>query len=300
MSASPRLLVTGKLGQVALSLANRVKIAGFDAQFIGRPEMDMASPDTVFAAVVAAIDAYQPTAIVNAAAYTAVDQAEDEPNIAHAVNALSAGEVARAAASAGLPIIHISTDYVFDGTKQAPYTEDDKPNPKTAYGRSKLAGEHAVAHANPNHIILRTAWVYSPFGKNFVKTMLKLAETRREVRVVADQFGNPTSAFDIADGIIAAVKSLDHKPDHHASGVYHLAGPAEMSWAEFAERIFAESAKCGGPAAQVAHITTADYPTRAMRPGNSRLDSTLFQRAFNWHASPDSVRQTVVSLLQPN
>ncbi|RUV09947.1 dTDP-4-dehydrorhamnose reductase, partial [Mesorhizobium sp. M7A.T.Ca.TU.009.01.3.1] len=193
-----RLVVTGRDGQVAASLLEAGQAAaGVEVIAIGRPQLDLARPDTVIEAIAAA----KPDIVVSAAAYTAVDQAEDEPDLAFAVNAAGAGEVAQAASRLGVPVIHLSTDYVFDGTKDAAYVETDATAPRSVYGASKLAGEQAVASANPRHLILRTAWVYSPFGKNFVKTMLRLAADRDEIAVVADQWGNPTSALDIADAI---------------------------------------------------------------------------------------------------
>ncbi|MGL4406038.1 MAG: dTDP-4-dehydrorhamnose reductase, partial [Notoacmeibacter sp.] len=223
-----RILVTGKQGQVVQALLQRGHEIGVEVQTVGRPEMDMADPAQTFSAVQAAIAAHQPDIIVNAAAYTAVDQAEDEPELAFAINGASAGAVARAAAQASLPVIQISTDYVFDGTKDSPYVETDTTNPQGVYGASKLAGEEAVRAANPQHLIFRTAWVNSPFGKNFVITMLKLAETRDEVRVVADQIGNPTSAFEIVDGILAAARRFEMDPANMQWGTYHLVGPDEM------------------------------------------------------------------------
>jgi dTDP-4-dehydrorhamnose reductase len=279
-----RILVTGKQGQVVQALLQRSAAAGVEIQVIGRPEMDMADPAQTLDAMRSAITAFQPDIIVNAAAYTAVDQAEDEPVLAHAINAAGAGAVAQAAADSGLPIIQISTDYVFDGTKDSAYIEADTPNPQGVYGASKLAGENAVRAANPQHLIFRTAWVYSPFGKNFVKTMLRLAETRDEISVVADQFGNPTSAFDIADGILAAARRIEADVSTTPWGTYHLAGRGHTHWAGFAEEIFCLSAARGGPTATVKRIATAEYPTKAKRPANSQLECAAFEVAFGWKA----------------
>ena len=193
-----RILVTGRQGQVVSSLieaaAGRPRLEIIAA---GRPELDLADPASVHAAIQAA----RPDIVVSAAAYTAVDQAEDEPEIAAAINERGAGAVAAAAAGIGAPVIHLSTDYVFSGGGERPYREDDPAAPIGVYGATKLAGERAVAAANPRHLILRTAWVYSVYGKNFVKTMLRLAADRDSLSVVADQWGNPTSAHDIADAI---------------------------------------------------------------------------------------------------
>ena len=174
-----------------------------------------------------------------------------------------------------VPVIHLSTDYVFDGTADRPYREDDPVSPLGAYGASKLLGEEAVAAEAENYAILRTAWVYSPFGKNFVKTMLRLAGEREELGVVADQYGSPTSALDIADGIIAVSRNLLERPDDRSlRGLFHMTGTGFTSWADFAAEIFSLSAKFGGPSAKVRPIASADYPTPAKRPANSRLDCT--------------------------
>jgi dTDP-4-dehydrorhamnose reductase len=280
-----RLLVTGTEGQLVRCLAERAAETGIAFQSLGRPDLEMTSPESVFDVLSEAIARFEPTVLVNAAAYTAVDQAEDEPDIAHAVNGLSAGEAARAAAAAGIPVIQISTDYVFDGRKSGAYVETDETGPQGAYGASKLAGEQMAAKANPRHIIMRTAWVYSPFGKNFVKTMLKLAETRDELRVVADQHGNPTSAHDIADAVIAAARRSG-APGFADWGVFHFAGTGTTHWAGFAGEIFRHSAALGGPSADVIPITTADYPTKARRPANSQLDSSRFTATFGQAARP--------------
>ncbi|HWT63448.1 MAG TPA: dTDP-4-dehydrorhamnose reductase, partial [Ochrobactrum sp.] len=200
-----KIAVTGREGQVVQSLLERVAQRP-DLQVIalGRPELDLAKPETVRSA----IEATKPDLVVSAAAYTAVDLAEDEPELAFAVNAAGAEAVAEAAKACGAPVIHLSTDYVFAGDAGDPYVEADVTGPRSVYGSSKLEGERLVAQANPKHIILLTAWVYSPFGKNFVKTMLKLAETRDALSVVSDQWGNPTSALDIADEIIQVADHL--------------------------------------------------------------------------------------------
>ncbi|TGP56907.1 dTDP-4-dehydrorhamnose reductase [bacterium M00.F.Ca.ET.230.01.1.1] len=275
-----RIAVTGREGQVAASLVEAAR--GRDdvkVVAVGRPALDLARPDTVFAA----LETARPDIVVSAAAYTAVDQAEDEKDLAFAVNATGAGKVAEAAARLGVPVIHLSTDYVFDGTKDGAYVETDPTAPLGAYGASKLAGEEAVAAANPRHLILRTAWVYSPFGRNFVKTMLKLASDRDEISVVADQWGNPTSALDIADAILHAAAKLRDK-DFAAFGVYHLAGEGDTNWSGFARHILDTSRAFGGPHARVRDIATSDYPTKAKRPQNSRLSSARFQSVFGWHA----------------
>jgi dTDP-4-dehydrorhamnose reductase len=275
-----RLTVTGRDGQVARALVEAGPMLGIDVFAAGRPELDLALPETVLPALSAA----RPDIVVNAAAYTAVDQAETESEQANAVNATGAGAVAAAARALGLPIIQLSTDYVFDGEKPAPYTEEDPPAPATVYGRSKLAGEKEVAAASPDHVILRTAWVYSPHGKNFVRTMLALAANRNELRVVADQRGCPTYAPDIAGAVLTVARNLLNNPgDPRLRGVFHLAGSGETTWAEFAEAIFDLGAAKGGPRPVVIPIRSVDYPTPARRPKNSRLDCTKLARVHEVH-----------------
>lgn len=265
-----RVLVTGREGQVARALAERSAAAGVTLVMLGRPELDLERPESVDPALAAA----QPDVVVNAAAFTAVDLAESGEATAFAVNAAGAGAVAAAARGLGIPVIQISTDYVFDGALERPYREDDPTGPVSAYGRSKLAGEQAVAGATPDHAILRTAWVYSPFGKNFVRTMLRLGAQRDEVGVVADQFGSPTSALDIADAVLAVARNLVSRPgDASLRGVFHMVAQGEASWAQFAEAVFTEAAAAGRAPVAVKRIATADYPTPARRPANSRLDS---------------------------
>jgi dTDP-4-dehydrorhamnose reductase len=264
-----RLAVTGRSGQVVQSLLERMP-AEIEIVTVARPEVDLQDAGAVMKAIVAA----RPDAVINAAAYTAVDLAETEVELAYRVNEAGAAAVAAAAAGLEIPVVHLSTDYVFDGSLPRPYREDDETGPLGVYGASKLAGEHAVAAANPDHAILRTAWVYSPFGKNFVRTMLALTETRDELSVVCDQRGAPTCALDIADGIVAVVRNLLARPDEAAlRGVFHMTSRGDTDWAGFAEAIFACSAAAGGPSARVKRIATSDYPTPARRPANSRLDS---------------------------
>lgn len=276
-----RVLVTGEQGQLARSLAARgAGIEGLELRTIGRPLLDLERPETIEPAIRAAA----PDVVVNAAAYTAVDDAEGEPERAFRINGAAAGEVAEAARRCGARVIQISTDYVFDGTGEGPYAETAPTRPLGVYGRSKLEGEERVAEANPDHVILRTAWVYSSYGRNFVKTLLGAAANRNELRVVADQRGNPTAAGDIADGILALVECWRERPELGLGGTYHLAGTGEASWFEFATAIFQESARHGLPTASVKPIRTADWPTRAARPANSVLDSRRFAADFGYRA----------------
>lgn len=285
-----RVLVIGVEGQVARSL--REKAANhpqLQVEFVGRPDVDLAQPDTAQAIILQR----QPELVINAAAYTAVDRAESEVELALRVNADAAGEVASAADEVGAPVIQFSTDYVFDGRTDRPYEEAAPTGALNIYGRTKLAGEEQVRAANPNHLILRTSWVYSPFGQNFVKTMLGLARQRDEVRVVSDQFGCPTSALDVADAVLSCAGKVT---DGH---IYHLAARGHCSWADFASEIFRLSAGLGGPSAKVVPIRTADFPTAAERPRYSVLDSSRFERDFgfvmpDWRESLADVVQRLV------
>ncbi len=289
-----RIAVTGVKGQVASSLLERAKNR-CDIVALGRPDLDLADRDSVLRA----LEAARADAIVNAAAYTAVDKAEQEEALAFQVNAEGAGHVAEAAARLGAPLLHLSTDYVFDGTLTRPYVETDPTHPTGAYGRSKLEGETRAQDAQPDSVVLRTAWVYSPFGANFVRTMLRLGETREEVGVVADQLGNPSSALDIADAVIAVAERLVADQSAELRGVFHMAGQGEASWADLADATFAAAERFGRKPVRVKRITTADYPTPAKRPANSRLDCGKLERIFGvalppWRAS---VETTVTRLL---
>jgi dTDP-4-dehydrorhamnose reductase len=254
---------------------------GMTADAIGRPEIDLLEPETAAEAVIAA----KPALVVLAAAYTAVDHAEDDAGTAWAVNAVAPGIVARAAAKACAPIIHFSTDYVFDGTKRAPYTEEDATAPLGVYGITKLAGERAVATANPRHVILRTAWVCSATGSNFLKTILRLASERPALRVVGDQFGAPTFVTDIARavGSMSARLHSSDAPKEESWGTFHLASEGITSWHGFAEAIVAGYAARGGRQVPVEKIETAGYPTRARRPAYSKLSTQKIARIYGVH-----------------
>ncbi|MCM5559394.1 dTDP-4-dehydrorhamnose reductase [Pleomorphomonas sp. JP5] len=292
-----RILVTGTEGQVVGSLVE--KTAGRDdieLMLIGLPELDLTATDKI----APAIEALKPDVILSVAAYTAVDAAEGDEATALAVNGTAVGEIGKAAARLGVPVVHLSTDYVFSGDKPTPYVETDPTGPLSAYGRTKLAGELALAAATPNHAILRTAWVYSPFGKNFVKTMLHLGETRDSVGVVADQVGNPTSALDIADGLLKVADNLIASSDPTLRGTFHMTGHGETSWAGFAAEIFRLSAALGGKPVTVDPIPTSAYPTPAKRPGNSRLDCGKLERLHSvrlpdWRSSTDEVVRRLVA-----
>jgi dTDP-4-dehydrorhamnose reductase len=273
-----RIAVIGKQGQVASALIEVGPKLGVEVLPVGRPEVDLLSPETAHPALAN----IQPDIIVNAAAYTAVDQAEKEPEVAMAINADGAMAVANAARTLNVPLVHLSTDYVFDGSKSTPYVEQDPVGPVNVYGASKLAGEHAVAAATRDHLIIRTAWVYSPYGKNFVRTMLALAQSRDEVRVVADQCGCPTYAHDIAVSIVTIGRNLLDRPQcENLRGVFHLVCADETSWAGLASAIFESLRLLGRPVPKVTPITSAEYPTPARRPANSRLDCSKLERVYN-------------------
>jgi dTDP-4-dehydrorhamnose reductase len=280
-----RIAVTGSNGQVATSL---IEQAGEDVEIIALARPALALEDR--RAVISGIAAARPDVVVNAAAYTAVDKAESEEDLAARVNGEGAGSVAEAAAKIGAPLLHLSTDYVFDGALDRPYREDDPTGPTGAYGRSKLVGEKLVAERWPDSAILRTAWIYGPFGANFVRTMLRLNETRDEVAVVADQRGSPTSALDIAVALIVIAKRMRSDSSPALRGIFHMTGSGEATWADFAEAVFEEAHARGRRLTRVKRISTADYPTAARRPANSRLDNGKLRRIYGlalpeWRAS---------------
>ena len=233
-------------------------------------------PDTILRA----FDRTAPDLVINTAAYTAVDNAKSEPDLAHAINAAGAAQIARICERNDVPILHLSTDYVFDGAKPEPYTEDDITAPLGVYGRTKLAGEHLVAAACPRHLILRTSWIVSPYGHNFIRTMLRLAQSRHEIGVVDDQHGTPTFAPHLATCVLTIAESLIASGNAISWGVYHAAGTGQATWCQLAREVFLQSARLKGPIASVRAISTAEYPTTAARPANSRLDCTKLEQVF--------------------
>ena len=290
-----RLLITGWQGQVAQSL---IEVAAgrkdVEALAIGRPALDLVSLPTILRA----LSDHRPDVVINTAAYTAVDKAESEPEAAFALNRDGAARLAEATAARNLPLIHLSTDYVFNGQKPSPYGETDPTAPLGVYGRSKLEGEQAVAAGNSSHIIMRTAWVVSPFGLNFVKTMLRLGKERGAVRVVNDQIGSPTYAPDLAATILDVAATLNSTSPW---GIYNAAGGGEATWHGVAKVVFERASELGMPPVTLTPITTADYPTPARRPSNSRLDCGKLYSAFGL-ALPDwkpSVRRCVDRLMIP-
>jgi dTDP-4-dehydrorhamnose reductase len=267
---------------------------------LGHGDLDVTDRD----AVRRAVDRYRPALIVNAAAYTAVDRAESEPEAAFAVNADGPAHLADAAGMAGIPLVHLSTDYVFDGAKPGAYAEDDPIRPLGVYGASKAAGERAVRGRLERHIILRTSWVFGVHGANFVRTMLRLGRERDRLRVVADQRGCPTGAADIADAVLGIAHQLlvDRRD---AWGTFHFAAPGGTTWHGFAEAIFERAAPLWGRRPDVAPITTADYPTPARRPANSVLDCARFDRTFAlprraWTERLDAVVRQLVAARSPS
>jgi dTDP-4-dehydrorhamnose reductase len=271
------ILVTGRGGQLATALEAALPARGFEALLVGQPEFEFDQPESV----IAAFNALKPDVVVNCAAWTAVDAAEDDEAGAFRTNALGPALLGQLSRDADIPIIQISTDYVYDGLKGAPYLESDAPNPLGAYGRTKLAGEWAAQAANPRCIVLRTAWVFAPMGRNFLRTMLALGEQRPELRVVADQWGSPTAAPDLADAIAAIlVRIRDHGWRDDFAGTYHATGGGFTNWHGFAEAIFTAAARHGAPRPKVHAITTADYPTKAKRPADGRLDTGKLLRTF--------------------
>ncbi len=288
-----RLLVTGAGGQVGTKLIGQAAAHGFAAIGTTRAELDI----TDRAAIEAAIAALKPDAVINAAAYTAVDRAENEPELAEAINAHAPGLLGAACDRAGVPLLHISTDYVFDGSATRPWREEDPVAPLGVYGRSKAEGEAALRRAMENHIILRTAWVFSPCGNNFVKTMLRLAAERDELTVVDDQKGSPSAAIDIAQVLLTLARlSLDRQATGEAPprGTWHFCNAGVTSWYEFARAIMARAAARGAPAARVRPIPTSAYPTPARRPANSALDCRKLTHDFGivprpWEEALDDV-----------
>lgn len=273
------ILVFGKTGQVATELQRQSD----QVIAVGRDVADLFDP-AACAALIAETDA---GAVINAAAYTAVDKAEDEEALATVINGDAPAAMARACAARGLPFVHISTDYVFDGSGDVAWTAADKTSPLGAYGRSKLKGEEGVRDADGPHVILRTSWVFSAHGNNFVKTMLRLSGSRNQLSVVADQIGGPTAAADIA---AACLKIAEQMATGQSGGIYHFSGDPNVSWADFAREVFTQT----GRAVTVADIPTSEYPTLAARPGNSRMDCSTLYTDFdikqpNWRSSLSAV-----------
>ena len=279
-ASSLKILISGKNGQVARELQLRLADLG-ELIVLGRDQLDLSQPEQIRQQV----RAHRPDLIINAAAYTAVDQAESEAELAFAINATAPGVFAEEAVALGIPLIHYSTDYVFDGRKPAPYVEDDAPNPLGVYGHSKLAGERAIAATGCQHLILRTSWVYSSHGKNFLLTMQRLLQEKPELRIVADQIGAPTWAGTIAQSTRALI---EHWQAGRSAdwGTFHLTAHGQTSWFGFAQAIGEQLLAQNKPCAVLEAIPSSAYPTPAARPLNSRLDCSRLQQ--QWHVTqPD-------------
>ncbi len=272
-----RILVAGWHGQVARAISERLTTrTDVTAYAVGRPALDLAGNPGIGRSLFG----IAPDVIINAAAFTGVDAAEDEPRQARRENAVGAANLAARAARLGLPIVHLSTAHVFDGRKSAAYEETDAPRPLNAFGTSKLEAEIGVAAANPNHVILRMGWIFSPFANNFVKSMLARAANERQFDVVADEFGSPTYALDLADAVLKVTATIVANPSDDLWGTYHVAGSGAASWAGLAQRLFEIAARHGGPTANVKHITRAAYQARSSRPANARLDCSKLAQTF--------------------
>ncbi|NWA42636.1 dTDP-4-dehydrorhamnose reductase [Pseudomonas reactans] len=272
-----KILITGQHGQVSRELQLRLQGLG-ELIVLGRDQLDLANADQIRQQV----RAHRPGLIINAAAHTAVDLAESEPDAAFAINAIAPGILAEEAKALGIPLIHYSTDYVFDGSKPAPYIETDTTNPLGVYGQSKLAGEHAIAAVGGQYLILRTSWVYSNHGKNFLLTMQRLLQEKPQMRIVADQIGAPTWAGSIANSTRALIERwLAGEPGEW--GIYHLTAGGETSWFGFAQAIGEHLREQGKACAELEPIPSSAYPTPAQRPLNSRLDCSRLQQ--QWHVS---------------
>ncbi|MGE7814601.1 dTDP-4-dehydrorhamnose reductase [Pseudomonas sivasensis] len=272
-----KILITGQHGQVSQALQAHLQGLG-ELMVLGSNQLDLAKPDQIREQ----IRAHRPDLIINAAAHTAVDQAESEPDAAFAINAIAPGILAQEAKALGIPLIHYSTDYVFDGSKHAPYTEADAPNPLSVYGQSKLAGEQAIAAAGGQYLILRTSWVYSNQGKNFLLTMQRLLQEKPQMRIVADQIGAPTWAGTIAGSTRALIERW-LAGEAGEWGIYHLTAQGETSWFGFAQAIGEHLHADGKACAELEAIPSSAYPTPAKRPLNSRLDCSRLQQ--QWHVS---------------
>lgn len=275
-----KVLINGRHGQVSHELQRRLRAVG-ELIVLGRDQLDLAQPEQIRRQV----QNIRPDLIINAAAHTAVDLAESEPQAAFAINAVAPGVLAEEALALDIPLIHYSTDYVFNGMKAGPYTEDDTPNPLGVYGKSKLAGEQAIRDVQGKHLILRTSWVYSTHGRNFLLTMQRLLQEKPELRVVADQIGAPTWAGTIANSTLALIERWQAN-EVADWGTYHLSAQGETSWFGFAQAIGEALRQQGKPCATLIAIPSSDYPTPAARPLNSRLDCSRLQR--DWGVSqPD-------------
>ncbi len=291
-----RILVTGKSGQVAQALNRVYDPARDELIFLGRPEIDLADPASLREPVLRT----EPDLILSVAAHTQVDRCETEEAEAFAINAESPGVLAKVAAERDIPIIHLSTDYVFDGEKRVPYLESDAAQPVNVYGRSKLAGEHAVASLSPRHAILRVTWIYSVFGANFVKAMLDLAAARPQISVVDDQTACPTPALDLAKGLLRMGDRLSQAPDPQLYGVFHGAGAMPVDRFTFAESALTAAAGLGHPMPELKRVKSADFPGAAPRPSYSALNSSKLETVYGlaMPAWQDALNDVVAAIMR--
>jgi len=290
-----RILVTGGAGQVGQALAGKLGDQRDGFLFPSRADFDLLSE----ASMISGLREFRPDLVLNLAAYTAVDCAEDEPELCAAINTTAPAILARETARLGVPIIHVSTDYVFSGELERPYREDDETVPINVYGRTKLNGERAIAAANPAHVILRASWIVSPYRTNFVKTILRLAVDRGVLRVIDDQIGGPTSADDLAQALLTIMDRKNSDGDI-IPGIFHFSNQGEASWADLAEAVMSAAEAGGGVNAKIERISSAEYPTKARRPRNSRLKTQKISRYYaviaqDWH---DAINPIVKALVK--
>lgn len=286
------ILVTGGSGQLAIALSDAAPELGLAVRCVGRPQFDFDRPGSI----AEVFEGSAPSLVVNAAAYTAVDAAESDVEAAYRANRDGPAVLARLCQDAGIPLIHVSTDYVFDGRKGAPYVETDATSPEGVYGASKLAGEQAVLGECSRALVIRTSWVYSPTGRNFVRTMLAAGQRNSQLRVVADQLGCPTSAPDLGKAILEIAARLTREGWHgRFAGIFHAAGTGATTWHDLAVATFEAAARHGIPRPSVAPLATADWPTRAKRPADSRLDCARLAAVFGVRLPPwqDALVRTV-------
>jgi dTDP-4-dehydrorhamnose reductase len=291
-----RIVVTGRQGQLVQSLHEVAPDHACEVVALGRPEFDMTQIESIGPQIARA----KPDVIVNAAAFTAVDKAESERDTALLVNGAAAGAIASAAQRIGCPVIQISTDFVFDGSLSRPYREEDVTSPLSVYGASKLLGEQLVQKSAPRHLILRTAWLISPYGHNFAKTMLRLGKERDALTIVDDQQGSPTYAPHLADAVVSLCAIMAKAPEHDPRwGIYHVTNAGATTWCGLARAIFVEARRHGLQGPAITAIPTSAYPTPARRPANSRLDGAKLSRTFGLTLPPwqDGVHETVDRLL---
>jgi dTDP-4-dehydrorhamnose reductase len=287
-----RWLVTGGSGQLGGSIAEIANATGYDWIYPPRSELDLSDPSSI----TSAMNAHRPDGVINCAAYTAVDKAESEPELAFKVNAIAPKILAEECAKRAIPIIHVSTDYVFDGRKTEPYVEDDPIGPLGVYGTSKEQGESAVRLSGAQHAIVRTAWLLNPTGSNFLTTMLRLGNDREELRIVSDQLGCPTSVKDLANALILIAQQLDDK-----SGTWHFVNSGSATWYELAAHIFKKVAARKDHVPILTPISTSEYPTAAQRPANSMLSTAKIESDFgirprSWQHAVDSI---LTEILEP-